>query len=179
MGKKSAENLINALEKSKENGLARLLCAFGIRQVGQKAGKVLATHFSSLDALMEASAEQLTEIPDIGGVTADYIVSWFADPQSQHQIRLLREAGVSFESKEQVLDQRFAGKTFVLTGTLEHYTRDEASAIIEQYGGKTSGSVSKKTAYLLAGENTGSKYTKAVALGIPILDEAAFRKLIE
>ena len=179
MGKKSAENLMQALEKSKENGLARLLCAFGIRHVGQKAGKVLATHFSTLDALMEATAEELTAIPDIGSVTADYIVSWFADPQSQHQIRLLREAGVSFESKETVLDQRFAGKTFVLTGALEHFTRDEASAIIEQYGGKTSGSVSKKTSYLLAGENTGSKYTKAVSLGIPVLDEAAFLKLIE
>ena len=179
MGKKSADNLMNALEKSKENGLARLLCAFGIRQVGQKAGKVLAAHFGNLDELMAASAEALTAIPDIGGVTADYIVSWFADPQSQHQIRLLREAGVSFDSKETVLDQRFAGKTFVLTGALERFTRDEASAIIEQYGGKTSGSVSKKTAYLLAGENTGSKYTKAVSLGIPILDEEAFLKLIE
>ena len=179
MGKKSAENLMNALEKSKQNGLARLLCAFGIRQVGQKAGKVLASHFGTLDELMEASEEALTAIPDIGAITAACIVSWFADPQSQHQIRLLREAGVSFDSKETVLDQRFAGKTFVLTGALEHFTRDEASAIIEQYGGKTSGSVSKKTAYLLAGENTGSKYTKAVSLGIPILDEAAFLKLIE
>ena len=179
MGKKSAENLINALEKSKENGLARLLCAFGIRQVGQKAGKVLAQHFSTLDALMEATEEELTAIPDIGSITASCIVSWFADPQSQHQIRLLREAGVSFDSKEVVLDQRFAGKTFVLTGALEHFTRDEASAIIEQYGGKTSGSVSKKTSYLLAGENTGSKYTKAVSLNIPILDEAGFLKLIE
>ncbi|MBQ9044932.1 MAG: NAD-dependent DNA ligase LigA [Oscillospiraceae bacterium] len=179
MGKKSAENLINALEKSKENGLARLLCAFGIRQVGQKAGKVLAQHFQTLDELMAASEEALTAIPDIGAITAGCIVAWFADPQSQHQIRLLREAGVSFESKETVLDQRFAGKTFVLTGALEHFTRDEASAIIEQYGGKTSGSVSKKTSYLLAGENTGSKYTKAVSLGIPILDEAAFLQLIE
>ena len=179
MGQKSAENLMNALEKSKDNGLARLLCAFGIRQVGQKAGKVLAQRFGTLDELMAASVETLTSIPDIGAITAQCIVSWFADPQSQHQIRLLREAGVSFESKETVLDQRFAGKTFVLTGTLEGFTRDEASAIIEQYGGKTSGSVSKKTSYLLAGENTGSKYTKAVSLGIPILDEAAFQKMIE
>ena len=179
MGKKSADNLMNALEKSKENGLARLLCAFGIRQVGQKAGKVLAQHFGTLDELMAASAETLTAIPDIGAITAECIVSWFADPQSQHQVRLLREAGVSFDSKETVLDQRFAGKTFVLTGALERFTRDEASAIIEQYGGKTSGSVSKKTSYLLAGENTGSKYTKAVSLGIPILDEAAFLQMIE
>ena len=179
MGKKSAENLMHALEKSKENGLARLLCAFGIRQVGQKAGKVLAMHYSTLDALMAASAEELTAIPDIGAITAESIVAWFADPQSKHQIRLLRDAGVSFDSKETVLDQRFAGKTFVLTGALEHFTRDEASAVIERYGGKTSGSVSKKTSYLLAGENTGSKYTKAVSLGIPILDEAAFLKLIE
>ena len=159
MGQKSAENLMNALEKSKDNGLARLLCAFGIRQVGQKAGKVLAQRFGTLDEF-----KQLIEA---------------VHAQSQQQIRLLREAGVSFESKETVLDQRFAGKTFVLTGTLEGFTRDEASAIIEQYGGKTSGSVSKKTSYLLAGENTGSKYTKAVSLGIPILDEAAFLKMIE
>ena len=179
MGEKSAENLMNALEKSKENGLARLLCAFGIRQVGQKAGKVLAAHFETLDALMAASEEALTAIPDIGPTTAAYLRGWFADPQSQHQIRLLREAGVSFASKEQVVDHRFAGKTFVLTGALEHFTRDEASAIIEQYGGKTAGSVSKKTSYLLAGENTGSKYQKALDLGIPILDEAAFLEMTQ
>lgn len=178
MGKKSAENLMAALEKSKENGLAKLLCAFGIRQVGQKAGKVLAAHFKNLDELMEATELELMAIPDIGATTAAFIRDWFDSPQSQHQIRLLREAGVSFESKEQIADHRFAGKTFVLTGALEHFTRDEAGAVIEKFGGKTSGSVSKKTSYLLAGENTGSKYTKAVSLGIPILSEAEFLEMI-
>lgn len=178
MGRKSAENLMAALEKSKENGLAKLLCAFGIRQVGQKAGKVLAAHFKNLDELMEATELELMTIPDIGATTAAFIRDWFDSPQSQHQIQLLREAGVSFESKEQIVDHRFAGKTFVLTGALEHFTRDEAGSIIEKFGGKTSGSVSKKTSYLLAGENTGSKYTKAVSLGIPILSEAEFLDMI-
>ena len=178
MGQKSAENLMAALEKSKENGLAKLLCAFGIRQVGQKAGKVLAAHFQNLDELMNATELELMTIPDIGATTAAFIRDWFDSPQSQHQIQLLREAGVSFESKEQIVDHRFAGKTFVLTGALEHFTRDEAGAIIEKFGGKTSGSVSKKTSYLLAGENTGSKYTKAVSLGIPILSEAEFMEMI-
>lgn len=177
MGRKSAENLMAALEKSKENGLAKLLCAFGIRQVGAKAGKVLAQHFSSLDELMDATELELMTIPDIGPTTAAFLRDWFDSPQSQHQIKLLREAGVSFLSKEQVTDTRFAGKTFVLTGTLEHLTRSEATAIIEKYGGKASGSVSKKTSYLLAGENTGSKYQKAMELGIPILSEAEFLEL--
>lgn len=177
MGRKSAENLMAALEKSKENGLAKLLCAFGIRQVGAKAGKVLAQHFSSLDELMDATELELMTIPDIGPTTAAFLRDWFDSPQSQHQIKLLREAGVSFLSKEQVTDTRFAGKTFVLTGTLEHLTRSEATAIIEKFGGKASGSVSKKTSYLLAGENTGSKYQKAMELGIPILSETEFLEL--
>ncbi len=178
MGTKSAENLINAIEGSKEQGLARLLCAFGIRQVGQKAGKVLAARFKNLDELMAASLEELTQISDIGPVTANYILQWFANPQSRHQIELLRSAGVSFESKEEILDSRFAGKTFVLTGTLEGYTRDEAGAIIEKFGGKVSGSVSKKTSYVLAGESAGSKLTKAQQLGIEILSEDAFNNMI-
>ena len=178
MGKKSAENLIAAIEKSKDAGMARLLCAFGIRQVGQKAAKVLAMHFGTLDKLMAATEDELMAIPDVGPTTAAYLRAWFANPQSQHQIRLLRAAGVSFESKEQVVDHRFAGKTFVLTGVLEHFSRDEAGAIIERFGGKTSSSVSKKTSYLLAGENTGSKYQKALTLGTPIITEAEFLDMI-
>lgn len=179
MGEKSADNLMQALEKSKENGLAKLLCAFGIRQVGQKAAKVLAAHFASLDELMAATEEQLTAIPDIGPTTAGFLRAWFENPQSQHQISLLREAGVSFHSKEEIVDHRFAGKTFVLTGALERFTRDEASAIIEKFGGKTSSSVSKKTAYLLAGENTGSKYQKALDLGVEIISEETFLQMIQ
>ena len=178
MGEKSAQNLIAAIEKSKQAGLARLLCAFGIRQVGQKAAKTLAMHFSDLDSLMVAGAEELTAIPDIGAITAAFITEWFALEQSKHQIRLLREAGVSFESRESVVDSRFAGKTFVLTGALQRYTRDEASAIIEQYGGKASGSVSKKTSYVLAGENAGSKLTRAQELGIPVISEEEFAEMI-
>ena len=179
MGEKSAQNLIAAIEKSKQAGLARLLCAFGIRQVGQKAAKTLAMHFPDLDAVMEADVDELTAIQDIGAITAKFITEWFSLEQSKHQIHLLREAGVSFRSSEQLLDNRFAGKTFVLTGTLQNYTREEASAIIEKYGGKASGSVSKKTSFVLAGENAGSKLAKAQALGIPVISEEEFSGMIE
>ena len=179
MGKKSAENLILAIERSKTQGLARLLCAFGIRQVGSKAAKVLARRYADLDELMAASEEELTTIDDIGPVTARYIAEWFRSSQSRHQIELLREAGVSFASAEEVADSRFAGKTFVLTGTLESFTRSEAEELIERFGGKASGSVSKKTSYVLAGANPGSKLTKAEALGIPIITEDQFREMTE
>lgn len=179
MGEKSAANLIAAIDSSREAGLARLLCAFGIRQVGQKAAKVLAAHFENLDALMAAGVEDLTKVPDIGEITAGFIVEWFQNPQSQHLIKRLREADVSFVSKEEKKDNRFAGMTFVLTGTLQSYTRDEASAIIESFGGKASSSVSKKTSYVLAGENAGSKLAKAESLGIKIISEDEFREMIQ
>ncbi len=178
MGKKSAENLISAIEKSKEAGLARLVCAFGIRQVGQKAAKVLAAHFADLDSLIAADEDVLTGIPDIGAITASFITEWFANPQSMHLVGRLRDAGVSFASKEERKDNRFAGMTFVLTGTLQHYTRDEAAAIIESYGGKASSSVSKKTSFVLAGENEGSKLAKAEGLGIRIISEQEFDSMI-
>ena len=179
MGKKSAENLINAIDKSKTAGLAKLLCAFGIRQVGQKAAKTLSAHFGSLDKLIEASEEELMAVPDVGGITAGFIKEWFSLPQSQHQIKLLREAGVSFENTDIVSDTRFLGKTFVLTGELSKYKRDEASAIIESFGGKASSSVSKKTSYVLAGENAGSKLKKAQELGISIITEDEFEEMIK
>ena len=179
MGDKSAKNLIAAIDNSKQAGLARLLCAFGIRQVGQKAAKVLASHYEDLDDLMAADAEALTTIPDIGGITAGFIVDWFQNPQSQDLINKLRAAGVSFKSREEKKDDRFAGLTFVLTGTLSRFTRDEASAIIESFGGKASSSVSKKTAYVLAGENAGSKLTKAESLGIKIISEEEFETMIQ
>lgn len=179
MGKKSAENLINAIEKSKQAGLARLICAFGIRQVGQKAAKTLAKHFGTLDKLMDATELELMAVSDIGGITAGFIREWFDLPQSQHQIRLLREAGVSFESTETVRDTRFAGMTFVLTGELSNYKRDEAASIIESFGGKASSSVSKKTSVVLAGENAGSKLQKAQDLGVKIIDESEFEEMIK
>ena len=179
MGKKSAENLIASIEKSKDAGLARLVCAFGIRQVGQKAAKVLAAHFADLDSLIAADAEALTALPDIGEITAGFITEWFSKPQSMHLVGRLRDAGVSFESREERRDSRFAGMTFVLTGTLEHFTRDEASAIIESYGGKSASSVSKKTSYVLAGENAGSKLIKAESLGVPVISEQDFAAMIQ
>lgn len=179
LGKKSAANLLAAIEKSKGAGLARLLCAFGIRQVGQKAAKVLAAHYNNLDSLMVADTESLTLIPDIGNITAGFITEWFALEQSKHLIAKLREAGVDFTSHEQVQDDRFSGLTFVLTGTLSKFTRDEASAIIESFGGKASSSVSKKTSYVLAGENAGSKLTKAESLGIKIITEEDFAQMIQ
>ena len=179
MGSKSAANLTAAIDRSREAGLARLICAFGIRQVGQKAAKVLASHYASLDDLMNADREELKLIPDEGESTAGFITEWFANPQSLDLIERLRLAGVSFTSREERKDNRFAGLTFVLTGTLEHYSIDEASAIIESFGGKASGSVSKKTSFVLAGANAGSKLTKAEALGIRILSEDEFNEMIQ
>ena len=179
MGKKSAENLLAAIEKSKSNDLSRLLFAFGIRQVGQKAAKVLAARFGSLDALMAAGEEELTAVPDIGGITAQSLISWFQSPQSLHLIETLREAGVNLESHEAPAGDKLAGKTFVLTGALERFTRDQAGAMIEAQGGKVSGSVSKKTSYVVAGEAAGSKLRKAQELGIPVLTEEEFLALFE
>ena len=179
MGKRSASNLLKSIENSKSQGLARLLCAFGIRQVGTKASKVLARHFGSMDKLMEATVEELTEVSDVGPITAGFIRQWLDQEQSQHQIQTLKDAGVSMESTDTVTDTRFKGMTFVLTGTLEKFTRNEAAAIIEKLGGKASGSVSKKTTYVLAGENAGSKLTKANDLGIPVITEDEFAGMIQ
>lgn len=178
MGAKSAANLSAAIENSKQAGLARLITAFGIRQVGNKAAKVLAAHFKDLKSLMSADRETLTKIADIGPVTAGFITSWFALPQSQDLIQRLERAGLSFADSSESGDGRFEGQTFVLTGTLSKFTRDEASAIIERFGGKASSSVSKKTSYVLAGENAGSKLTKAESLGVKIITEDEFLEMI-
>lgn len=179
MGKRSAEILLTAIEKSKSAGLGRLLFAFGIRQVGQKAAKVLAARFGTLDTLMAATEEELTAVPDIGTITAQSLLEWFASPQSRHLIETLREAGVSFESTEAPVGEALAGKTFVLTGTLPNLERKEAAALIEAQGGKVSGSVSKKTSYVVAGESAGSKLKKANELGIPILSEEELLQLLQ
>lgn len=178
MGKQSTDNLLRAIETSKQNDLSRLLNAFGIRQVGTKAAKVLARTFGSLDALMAATEEELTAVPDIGAITAANLTRWFADSQSQDLIARLRQAGVNFESREQVQDTRFMGMTFVLTGALSLFTRDEATARIEEMGGKATSSVSKKTTYVVAGENAGSKLKKANELGIPVLSEQEFLEML-
>ena len=177
-GETAAKKLLAAIEDSKSRDLGRLIYALGIRQVGAKAGKTLAGHFGTLDALMEADLEALTAVPDVGAVTAENIRAWFAEPQSRHLVSRLREAGVNFRSLREITDTRFAGKTFVLTGALTMFTREEATEKIELFGGKASGSVSKKTSYVVAGENAGSKLRKADELGIPVLTEAEFLEML-
>lgn len=178
-GSKAAEKLLAAIEESKQQDVSRLIYALGIRQVGAKTGKVLASAFGSLDALMEASVEDLTEVPDVGGITAQSIYDWFRQEQSRHMIERLRQAGVNFESKRVLTDDRFAGKTFVLTGALSKFTREEATEKIELLGGKASGSVSKKTSFVVVGENAGSKERKARELGITILTEDEFWDMLQ
>jgi DNA ligase (NAD+) len=174
----AAKKLLAAIENSKQQDLSRLIYALGIRQVGAKTGKVLASAFGSMDALMAATADELTQISDVGEVTAGFISGWFSQPQSLHMLQKLRDAGVNFESKRAVLDARFAGMTFVLTGALSKFTREEATEKIELFGGKAAGSVSKKTTYVVVGENAGSKERKARELGIPILSEDDFLNMI-
>ena len=178
-GDLAAKKLLTAIENSKQQDVSRLIYALGIRQVGAKTGKVLATFFGSLDALMAATYEELTEVPDVGAVTAEFIANWFRQPQSQHMIERLRQAGVNFKSKRVVSDNRFEGMTFVLTGALEKFTREEATEKIELFGGKASGSVSKKTNFVVVGANAGSKERKARELGIPILSEDDFLNMIQ
>ena len=174
LGKTSAENLRTAIEKSKGNDLYRLIYAFGIRQVGVKAAKVLASEFQTLDQLMEADMESLCRIRDIGEITAQSIVHWFSAEQSRHLIGQLRESGLNFRCLSEVTDRRFAGLTFVLTGALSLFTREEATEKIESFGGRAASSVSRKTDFVVAGENAGSKLRKAQELGIPVLSEAEF-----
>ena len=179
MGKKSAQNLMAAIRRSKDQDLARLIYAFGIRQVGQKAGKILAARFQTMEALEHATLEELTAVNDVGEITARSILTWLESPQSRHLIARLRQAGVNMTAAEQGSDQRFAGMTFVLTGGLEQFTRDQAAAMIEDRGGKSAGSVSKKTTYVVAGEGAGSKLKKALDLGIPVLTEQEFLDLMK
>ncbi|HIU49063.1 MAG TPA: NAD-dependent DNA ligase LigA, partial [Candidatus Avimonoglobus intestinipullorum] len=180
MGKKSAENLMRALEQSKNNPLYRLINALGIRHIGEKGAKILAHRFRTLDKLAAATVEELTEIHEIGGIMAVSIVEFFQEPQNIAFIEKLRAAGINFEdTEEEAVGGVFDGKTVVLTGSLENYTRAEASAIIERLGGKTSSSVSKKTDYVLAGAEAGSKLDKALSLGVPVLSEAEFDVMIQ
>ena len=179
MGVKSANNLIKAIDNSKNAGLDRVIFALGIRNIGSKAGKILAERFGDIDSLSDASEETLTKIGDIGPIMAKSIVNFFSSTGSIDIIQKLRFAGVDMTYTKQTSDNRFDGKTFVLTGTLPTYSRDEASEIIERFGGKTSSSVSKKTDYVLAGEKAGSKLTKAKELGIPVYNEDDFIEMIK
>ena len=176
---KSSQNLVDAVEKSKSNDLSKLVFALGIRHVGQKAGKILADYFGSMEALMQASVEDLTAIEGFGGIMAQSVADFFALDQTKHEIEALAALGVNMVSQKEKIDNRFEGKTFVLTGTLPTLSRNEASELIEKYGGKTASSVSKKTSFVLAGEEAGSKLVKAQSLGITIISEEEFREMIK
>lgn len=180
-GDKFAQNLIDSINESKNNDLERLICAFGIRHIGNKAARIIARRYGNIEGVMNASIESLNLIDTIGGISAKSVYEFFHEEQTIDLIEKLRNAGVNMETHEDVeqRDDRFAGRTFVLTGTLEKYTRDEASEIIEKFGGKTSGTVSKKTSYVLAGEQAGSKLTKAQELSITIISEEEFEEMIK
>ena len=178
MGEKSAENLLSALEKSKYNELSKLITALGIRHIGEKAAKVLAARYKNMDSFINATEEELTMISEIGPVMAKSIREFFSSAQNNDFIERLKLAGVSMDTVAETNDDsRFSGKTFVLTGTLEKYTRSEASKIIENFGGKTSSSVSKKTDFVLAGKEAGSKLDKANALGVRVISEDEFEEM--
>jgi len=178
MGRKSAENLVAAVAASKENPLFRVLYALGIRHIGQKAAKLLSSRFGSMEAIMNASEEELSTIDGFGGIMAHSVAEYFARPSSRRLVEQLVACGVNMTDAPSVQDHRFAGMTFVLTGTLPTMTRNEASELIERFGGKTAGSVSKKTSVVLAGEDAGSKLVKAQQLGVRIIDENTFMTMI-
>ena len=179
-GKKFAQNLIDAINDSKNRDLSNLISAFGIRHVGNKLAKTLSRKYETLDNLMNADIEKLTSENDIGEVIADSIYTFFREEQTIDLINRLKDAGVNTKSlKEKSTDNRFENMTFVLTGALSKYSREQASEIIENFGGKTSSSVSKKTTYVLAGEDAGSKLTKAQNLGVTIISEQEFEDMIK
>lgn len=175
---KSAANILQAVEQSKQNDLYRVIYGLGIRHIGEKAAKLLAMHFGTMEALMDAGVEEISAIDGFGAVMAQSVVAFFGLAPSRELVRRLAESGVNMTAKVSRVDDRFAGMTFVLTGTLPTMKRSEAAALVEQYGGKTAGSVSKKTTYVLAGEDAGSKLTKAQQLGVPVIDESTFLSMI-
>jgi DNA ligase (NAD+) len=178
MGEKSAKNLTDAIERSKSAGLERLLCALGISNVGEVAATALAARYKTLDACMIATEEELVTIPDFGAITARCVVDYFSHPQNIEICNRLKEAGVLAEAVKAPTSDKFAGLTFVLTGTLPTMTRDEASEKIKAMGGKVAGSVSAKTSYVVAGDAAGSKLTKARALGVTVIDEDALVRML-
>ena len=179
MGRKSAENLVAAIAESKTRDLSRLLFAFGIRHVGQKAGKILSDHFGSLDAILAAPVEEMTEIRDIGLTTAESIAEWRSLDQSRALIEALRAAGVNFTGEKTARGDRFAGMTIVATGSLVKFSRKQINDLIESQGGRAAGSVSKKTSLVVAGENAGSKLKKAQELGVPVVTEDEFERMLQ
>lgn len=178
-GEKTVENLKVAIEKSKGNDVSRLIYALGIRHIGSKAAALLAEHFGNIDAVMSADADKLESIDGFGEILARSAYEFFSLPETHAMIERFKECGVNMQYLKELKDNRFSGMTFVLTGTLPTYTRNEAAEIIESFGGKTSSSVSKKTAYVLAGEEAGSKLEKAAKLGVTVIDEAQFEEMIK
>jgi len=176
---KSAKNLTEAIEASKQNDLYRLIFALGIRHIGQKAAKLLAERFITIDSIMTASAEEISSIEGFGGIMAESVADYFALPQSKELIGELKQNGLNMKSNKEIKDTRFSGKTFVLTGALPTYSRSDATAVIESFNGKVSSSVSKKTDFVLAGEDAGSKLQKANELGIMVISEAQFIEMIQ
>ncbi len=183
---KAAKNILDEIEASKKQPLHRVLYGLGIRFVGERTAELLAAHFGSVDALIEAatakdeeqSIEELRQVEEVGPNIAASIRSFFLEPRNRELVERLRKAGLQFKGKKRERGTQLAGKTFVLTGTLARYSRDQAKRMIEDAGGKVSGSVSKKTDYVVAGKDPGSKLDDAKRLGVPTLDEAAFRKLL-
>ena len=171
--------MINAIEASKSRGLARLLYALGIRQVGEKAAETICSRYNDIELFFSLTEEELCTVEDVGAITAKYIIEFFSHESTRRTVDSLKACGVvTTAEKKETVDTRFEGKVFVLTGKLPTMTRDEAEALIKKYGGKTSSSVSKKTDYILAGEDAGSKLTKANALGITVIDEERFLEMI-
>ena len=179
MGEKSADNILSAVEASKQNDLSKLLFALGVPHIGQKAAKLLSARFGSMDKLLEASAEELLSVDGVGEIMVSSLQNYFSLPQSRRLLERLRASGVNMTSLAKVTDTRFAGMTFVLTGALSQFTREEAGAVIESFGGKTASSVSKKTSIVLAGEAAGSKLQKAKELGVRVIGEDEFKQMIE
>ena len=178
-GKKSAENLIASIENSKTRDLASVITALGIRHIGKKISELIADALPTIDEIMSADFETLTKIEGVGVEMAKSLIDFFGEPQSINLINRLKEYGVNMSHKTEQKGTKFVGLTFVLTGKLPTYTRDEASKIITDLGGKVSSSISKNTSYVLAGEDAGSKLTKAQALGVTIIDENEFNKMTE
>ena len=168
-----------AAEKAKQNDLTKLLCALGIRHIGQKAAALLAKHFGSMEQLMQSTVAEITSIDGFGEIMAESVVDFFALDASRHLIEKLKQSGVNMISQRETIDERFRGQTFVLTGTLSRFTRKEASDLIEKFAGKTASSVSKKTTYVLAGEDAGSKLRKANELGVAVISESEFEQMIQ
>ena len=179
-GKKFAQNLVDAINQSKQNDLHKLITALGIRHIGSKSAKTLSKHFGQIDKMMQAEVEELSQIEEVGEITAKSIYDFFRQEQTKDFIHRLQQAGVNTSVlTQEETDNRFQAMTFVLTGALEEFTREEATSVIERLGGKVSSSVSKKTTYVLAGEEAGSKLTKAQTLGVSIINEQQFKEMIK